>query len=119
MLINNGGKFELKALPVEAQFSIVNGILYKDYDGDGKEDIFLTGNFFPFRVQEGQCDAGLGCLLKGNGKGGFTTIDRKLTGLFVKGDVRDMTELKGNKGSVIVVSKNNAGVQVLTRDTKN
>ncbi len=115
LLISNGGKFQLKELPTEAQFSIVNGILYKDYTGDGKEDIFLTGNFFPFRVQEGQCDAGLGCLLKGDGKGGFISMDRKQTGLYVKGDIRDMAELKGNKSSVIVVSKNSAAVQVITK----
>lgn len=115
LLVNNGGKFSVKVLPVEAQFSIVNGILYKDYTGDGEEDIFLTGNFYPFRVQEGQCDAGLGCLLKGDSKGGFTTVDRKMTGLYIKGDIRDMVELKGNKSSVIVVSKNNAAVQVITK----
>lgn len=114
LLINKGGKFELKALPAEAQFSIVNGILYKDYDGDGKADIFLTGNFYPFRVQQGQCDAGIGSLLKGDGKGGFKPVDRETTGLYVPGDIRDMAELKNGKGSVIVVSKNSGAVQVLT-----
>jgi len=69
LLVNNDGNFELKTLPLEAQFSMMNGILYKDYDGDNKEDILLTGNFYPFRVQQGRCDANLGVLLKGNGKG--------------------------------------------------
>jgi hypothetical protein len=113
LLINNAGKFELRPLPVEAQFSIVNGILYKDFDGDGKEDILVTGNFYPFRVQEGQCDAGLGSLLKGDGKGGFVTASRKQTGLYVGGDVRDMVEIKGNKSNIIVVAKNSGAVQVL------
>jgi enediyne biosynthesis protein E4 len=114
LLINNGGKFELKALPAEAQFSIVNGILYKDCDGDGKADIFLTGNFYPFRVQQGQCDASFGSLLKGDGKGNFKTMTRGATGLYVPGDIRDMAELKTGKGSVIIVSKNSSAVQVLT-----
>lgn len=115
LFINNKGKFEMKALPPEAQFSVVNALLYKDYDHDGKEDILLTGNFYPFRVQQGQCDAALGCLLKGDGKGGFTVTDRTLTGLYVKGDVRDMIELKGRKGNIIVIAKNNDAVQIITQ----
>jgi hypothetical protein len=110
MLINNNGKFEWKALPLEAQFSVGESLLYKDYDGDGKEDIFLTGNFYSFRVQQGQCDAGIGTLLKGDGKGNFRPVDRQRTGIYVPGDVRDMVEMKNG---LIIVSKNNSAVQVL------
>jgi hypothetical protein len=111
--INNKGKFERRALPIEAQFSMMNGILYKDYDGDGKNDILLTGNFYPYRVQQGRLDAGIGCLLKGDGKGGFVPVSRNITGLFIPGDVRDMLEIKGKNNSVIVISKNNDKVQVV------
>jgi hypothetical protein len=110
LLINNDGKFVLKPLPGEAQFSAVNSMLYNDYDGDGKEDILLTGNFYPFRVQQGPCDAGLGALLKGDGKGNFSPVPRKRTALYVRGDVRDMMQL--NDG-LIIVSKNEDAVQVL------
>jgi hypothetical protein len=113
LFINNNGKFEQRSLPVETQFSVVNSILYKDYDGDGKEDILLAGNFYPFRAQEGPCDASIGILLTGNGKGGFTPAGHHLTGLYVPGDVRDITELKTSNGSVIIISKNNTAVQVL------
>ncbi|MEO5564580.1 MAG: VCBS repeat-containing protein [Chitinophagaceae bacterium] len=115
LLINNKGVFEVKALPAETQFSTVNSILYKDYDGDGKGDIFIAGNFYSFRVQQGKCDAGLGCLLKGDGKGGFVVMDRMKTGLYVRGDVRDVVELKKRSGNVIVVSKNNDAVQVMEK----
>jgi len=115
VLINKGGKFEVRALPPEAQFSMMSALLYGDYDGDGKEDILLAGNFFPFRVQEGRCDAGLGTLLKGDGKGGFIPVLRQRTGLCIKGDTRDMVELKGNKGNVFVISKNNEPVQVIKK----
>lgn len=116
LLINNNGKFQLKPLPVEAQFSIVNSILYNDYDGDGKEDILLAGNFFPFRVQQGRCDASLGLLLKGDGKGGFKALDTKTTGLFVGGDVRDMLEVKNGKDDMVVISKNNDWIQVIAKN---
>ena len=117
LLVNNKGTFSLKALPLEAQFSMADAILYKDYDGDGREDLLLAGNFYPFRVQQGRCDAGIGCLLKGDGKGGFSPVSHLLTGLFIRGDVRDMLEVKGKKSSVIVLSKNNDAVQVIKRKT--
>ncbi|MEP6948098.1 MAG: hypothetical protein ABI863_02435 [Ginsengibacter sp.] len=44
--------FQLKPLPPEAQFGMVQGITYEDYDGDDKKDLLLTGNFFPFQVQK-------------------------------------------------------------------
>lgn len=113
LLINNNGRFELKPLPVETQFSIVNSILYKDVDGDGQKDIFLAGNFYPFRVQQGRSDAGMGCLLKGNGKGQFQVINPQKLGVFVKGDVRDMVPLVTKNGYKIIVSKNNDAIQVL------
>ena len=117
LFINKEGKFEEKVLPIETQFSMMSGIIYKDYDGDGNEDILLTGNFYPFRVQQGPCDANIGLLLKGNNKGDFSIVDRRLTGLYVPGDVRDMLELKTSRGNIIVVSKNSDAVQVL--ETKN
>jgi hypothetical protein len=113
LFINNNGKFEQRALPMEAQFSVVNSISYKDYDEDGKEDILLAGNFYPFRAQEGKCDASFGSLLHGDGKGGFTALDRSVTGLYVPGDVRDMIDIKNSNGSILVISKNNDAVQVL------
>jgi hypothetical protein len=118
LLINTNGKFALKALPIAAQFSMMTGILYGDFDGDKKEDILLSGNFYPFRVQQGKCDAGIGALLKGDGNGNFLPLDRKTTGLYITGDVRDMLEVKGSDRGLIIVSKNNAQVQVIAKGHK-
>ena len=113
LLINNSGKFELKALPLEAQFSMMNAILYKDYDGDGREDILLAGNFYSFRVQQGRCDAGIGSLLKGDGKGNFFLVSPAITGLYISGDVRDIVEVYSGKSNIMVISKNNDATQVI------
>lgn len=114
LFINEGGKFRMQVLPMETQFSVVNAIQYHDFDSDGISDLLLTGNFYPFRVQQGRCDASIGSLLKGNGAGGFSPMSRKVTGLYVPGDVRDMVMLKGQAGNRLIISKNNAAVQVLT-----
>ena len=113
LLINNNGRFELKELPVEAQFSMASAVLYKDFDRDGKDDILLAGNFYPFRVQQGRCDANFGLLLKGDNKGNFRVVDRKKSGLYIPGDVRDMIDVKGKEKNVIIISKNNARTQAI------
>jgi hypothetical protein len=114
LLINNNGNFELKSLPVAAQVSMMNSIVYGDYDGDGNEDILMAGNFYPFRVQLGRCDAGIGTFLKGDGKGNFVIVPQEQTGFYVPGDTRDMIPLQSKSGgSMLVISKNNSSVQVL------
>ncbi len=113
VFINEAGKFIIKPLPLEAQFSMMNGILYRDFDGDGKNDIFGAGNFFPFRVQLGRCDASKGSLFRGNHKNEFMAVGYNHTGLDVEGDVRDMVEIKGRRSSYIVISRNNATMLVL------
>jgi hypothetical protein len=116
LLINNNGKFELRELPIEAQFSMANGILYKDYDRDGLEDILLSGNFYAYRVQQGKSDASIGSLLKGDGKGNFMPLNTIETGIYIKGDVRDMIDVSNGTHDRIIISKNGSAVQVITRN---
>ena len=91
ILLNEGGKrFRLQPLPVAAQFSAVWGIACEDFDGDGRKDLLLCGNFYPFRTQIGREDAGKGLLLKGDGKGGFSPLFYQSTGLLLDGDIRGL-----------------------------
>src|SRR5205085_8607219 len=66
---NNGNTFSMMPLPLYAQLSAMNGIVALDIDGDGKKDLVISGNLYPFRVQSGPLDASIGLILKGNGKG--------------------------------------------------
>ncbi len=113
IFINNNGQYTQKQLPLQVQFSCVNGISYKDYDGDGKSDLLLSGNFYPYRVQQGNGDASIGLLLKGNGKGDFTPVAHRSLGVYIPGDARDQVTLKGKEGDIVVISKNNGKVQVI------
>ncbi|QPH41152.1 VCBS repeat-containing protein [Pedobacter endophyticus] len=113
ILLNDGsGKFAIKALPIEAQISRTWGIITDDFNKDGKQDILLGGNFYPYRVQLGQADASLGLLLFGNGKGDFKAVPPYRSGFYIDGDVRNMIEMKGETKKIIVV-KNNDQVQLL------
>lgn len=115
ILINNGAmQFSCTPLPLEAQFSKVFGVHAADIDKDGISDLLLAGNFFPYRVQLGRNDAGLGVLLKGNGKGGFTAVANDATGLFIDGDVRNAVSVKSSNGAtLLIIAKNNDALQVV------
>ena len=109
--------FELSPLPVNAQFSVVHGIVVDDFNEDGNLDVFISGNFFPFRAEFGQSDAGAGELFLGKGTGEFTPVSREQLGVLVKGDVRGVVSIEGAANTLYVVAKNNDKLQIL-RETQ-
>ncbi|WP_343674769.1 VCBS repeat-containing protein [Chitinophaga sp.] len=111
-LLNRNGKFVVSPLPVEAQFSVVNKILTGDFNEDGKPDLLLLGNHCDNRLKLGSFDAGYGCLLKGDGKGGFTYVDQSAAGICIKGDVKSAGEIAINGKNFMVVGVNNEGVSL-------
>ncbi|MEZ4826199.1 MAG: VCBS repeat-containing protein [Bacteroidia bacterium] len=105
----NTGKasFVFHPFPVEAQVSPIFGIIPEDFDGDGKRDILLAGNFFPVRAETGRMDAGFGLWLKGEGGGKFHPVMPAQSGFFVRGDVRSLVmPLIGGRERVIVAGRN-------------
>jgi enediyne biosynthesis protein E4 len=114
MLVMNDGaeKFRMVPLPVEAQFSKVNGIVTDDFNHDGLKDILLAGNFFPFRVQLGRSDAGSGLLLSRNSEGEFSCLQFKQTGFYSTGDVRSMIKLKIQNGEYIITGINDDSLKL-------
>lgn len=93
-LSNDGtGRFEVKRLPMEAQFAPVYALASMDVNGDGHLDIVTGGNFTQARVSVGQCDANYGIVLLGDGAGQFRAADPAGSGLKVRGDVRDIQVL--------------------------
>ena len=113
--MNNGqNNFTIKALPAEAQFSKTYGITIWDFNNDGKKDLLLAGNFFPYRTQLGRSDASLGVLLKGKGDGSFEAIPNNELGLYIDGDIRNMVMVQNaSKENLLIVAKNNDEVQVV------
>ena len=88
VLLNRGDHFEAAPLPAEAQRAPAFGVTVADFDGDGKEDIFLSQNFFAAQIETPRIDAGRGLLLKGDGQGHFTPVPGQLSGLAIYGDGR-------------------------------
>jgi enediyne biosynthesis protein E4 len=97
-----------------AQSSMAAGVVSTDVDRDGNKDIVLSGNCYPMRVQVGPLDAGIGLMLKGDGKGSFDPVPYATSGLLITGDVRSMISLNTNSGDLLVAAKNNGSVQVIS-----
>ena len=106
--INNGnGKFTIQKLPLMAQLSSVNAIACTDVNDDGKTDIIIGGNEDNFPPQFGRLDAGFGNILLNDGKGNFTCMDCRKSGLAVRGEIRDIKEINTGKKRSLLFLRNN------------
>ncbi len=113
--LNNGsGIFALTALPIEAQFAPVRAALARDFDGDGKVDLLLAGNFFGVTPMRGRYDASYGTLLHGRGDGSFTAVPMDVSNLVIEGEVRHLRALRAANGDrLIVVARNDTTLQLI------
>lgn len=87
------GQFDVRPLPLEAQYSPVFGILPDDADDDGNLDILLVGNDYGTEVMTGRQDALYGLLLKGDGKGNFQSVSLARSGWFIPEDAKALVQI--------------------------
>lgn len=114
-----GGKFKLQALPTQAQFAPVYGMMSFDYNQDGNLDLLLVGNSHATETLTGYYDASIGTCLLGNGKGKFSVVAPKNSGFAVNGDAKGMAcLLAGNSKPLMVVSSNKDSLQVFSEKSK-
>jgi hypothetical protein len=113
--INNGnGTFTLRTMPAEAQFAPIYSSVAADFDGDGRMDLLLGGNFFGAPPLFGRYDASYGTLLHGVGDGHFVAVSMQTTGLHIDGQVRHMALVRGPNGvKRIAVARNNDTFEML------
>ena len=103
------GKFEMVALPEQAQLAPIYGMVIDDYNSDGNLDVALTGNDYGTEVSTGRYDAFNGLLLLGNGKGGFSPQTILQSGLYIPGDGKALVKLKGVQGHYLLAASQNNG----------
>lgn len=114
-LENTGKGFNLKPLPIEAQYAPVYAITASDVDKDGKKDLILAGNNSWTRIKFGHFTASNGTLLSGNGKGEFSYVPQWKSGLNIRGNVRSLKMFPAgkNSGNQFVFGINNAPVKTV------
>ena len=106
-------KFNLKNLPVEAQWFPINTCVIHDFNADSNLDVIVAGNDYGLRPELGRMDAGFGLLLQGDGKGNFITIPNSESGLNIPGETKNMQLVKIAGKKYIIIVKNKGEAQVL------
>lgn len=102
-----GGRFDFRPLPNEAQIAPINDILTGDFDQDGHSDLVIAGNLYVAEIETPRADAGVGLFLRGDGKGGFTPVPARESGLFLPYDVKALELIDSPKGQMILSGNNN------------
>ncbi len=117
---NDSGKFQVTALPVEAQYFPVYGIEIDDLNLDGNLDILLTGNLDATQPDFGSYDAGVGLVILGDGNANFMTMRPNESGFVTLGEGRDIAILKqANSNELLyLVARNNARLLTFVRTQK-
>ena len=112
--INNGnGKFTIQALPLMVQLSSVNAITATDLNNDKTIDLIMGGNLFEFPPQFGRLDGSYGHVLMNDGKGNFSWIESKKSGLSLRGSIKDIKEIKTATGKRNILVLQNSQQPVL------
>ncbi|MHC1766671.1 MAG: FG-GAP-like repeat-containing protein [Verrucomicrobiia bacterium] len=114
VFMNRGGRFEAVELPREAQFAPGFGVVVADFNGDGREDVFLSQNFFDTAAETPRLDAGRGLLLLGDGTGKVRAVPGQESGIRVYGEQRGAAVADYNRDgrADLVVAQNNAATRL-------
>ena len=108
MALNKGnGQFLVHKLPVMTQLSCINVIHAMDLNGDGKTDLVIGCNQFGFLPQFERLDASVGDVLINDGRGNFIWQKPATTGLNLRGEMRDIVEIKGKAKKYLLFLQNN------------
>ena len=112
---NNGnGTFTLEQMPAEAQFSPIYASLADDFDGDGRADLLVAGNFYGVTPVFGRYDANYGLMMRGSADGRLVPVDMDESNLEIEGQVRHLKMLNGANGErLIAVARNNDKLEIL------
>jgi hypothetical protein len=112
------GNFQVKPLPIEAQFSSIYAFTTADFDGDGHTDVLAAGTFYGNQPSMGRDDASYGLFLRGNGQGTFAAVPSRNSGFSVFGEVRSISLLQSSENSFILVSRNNTTTRLFNYSTR-
>jgi enediyne biosynthesis protein E4 len=106
VFINEGGHFQFKSFPREAQAFPVRDLWIDDFNRDGLPDLLLVGNNYAERAEWGRQDAGMGLLLTQRKAGDFSVVPD--TGFLADKDARKIARVD----NFIIVANNNDTIQL-------
>jgi hypothetical protein len=105
-LENKGGKFQVSALPLEAQIAPIFGMIAEDLDHDGNLDLLAVGNFYGTDVVTGRYDAMKGLVMLGDGAGHFRPVTPDRSGWLADGDSKALVRIETrDKHSLLMIGQ--------------
>jgi len=113
-LINDKGALHVTKMPLETQYSSVNGIIPSDFDGDGDMDLLIGGNMYGSEVETTRGDASYGLVLLQQPDHSFISKGYLDTGFFIPYDVKDMQliHIGADKKPAVLVGCNNSTLRL-------
>ncbi len=108
------GRFDIRKLPMRAQFAPIYGMNVIDFNGDSNLDVVVVGNNYGAEVETIRYDASIGLVLLGDGKGNFSDMPVMESGLFVHGDAKAAVSLNdaATGNPLMLVTHNNSSPQL-------
>lgn len=109
LLENEDGQLRVKPLPIEAQFSAVNGIIPADFNQDGKLDLLVAGNKFESEIETTRADGSPGFVFTQH-QGQLKALKPQQSGFFMPYNVKDLSPIQlGTKGEIGILVAINDG----------
>jgi enediyne biosynthesis protein E4 len=109
------GRFNFTPFPLHMQTAPVYGMLVDDINLDGNLDFTAVGNSYAPDVVSGRCDAFIGQVMLGDGKGAFRPLPAAQSGFFVDGDAKSIAQVRVGQGMLTLVGQNNDTLKAFQR----
>jgi hypothetical protein len=110
-----GGKFRKSPLPLSSQTAPIYGVLTDDVNQDGNMDFLAIGNSYAPDVVSGRCDAFIGQVMMGDGRGNFKEMPVTQSGFFVDGDAKSIVRLAAEKRMLTIAAQNDDSLRIFER----
>lgn len=102
--IFEGGKFTMKPMPTETQYTSTHAISTMDVNRDGVKDIIIGGNHFKYKPEYGKDDASSGRVILGKLTNGEYDFGRSYQ-LGIEGEIRTFKTLSDTSVMVGIVDQ--------------
>ena len=106
---NENKQMRAISIPYKVQLSPVYDFIVNDFNGDGKKDILMAGNYLYSDTETGEMDAGNGSLLLQQADGSFAFVENRDHGFWAQREVRELKSIQLADGRAAIITGNNRG----------